>query len=122
MQIQENQINNNQHPMMRMEMNAQARRAHVRAFESGTDTMVKYCEAHSLPLSTFKNWVPRYGNKQKSAFIPINVNRDNQIEKIDVKKPSQRIEIHRGDVKVILPEINDLETVINLIKVVFSCN
>lgn len=108
--------------MMRMEMNAQARRAHVRAFESGTDTMVRYCELHRLALSTFKNWVPRYGEKEKPAFIPININRNNQIEKIEIKKQSQRIEIHRGDVKVILPEINDLEIVINLIKVMMSCN
>ncbi|OGT42318.1 MAG: hypothetical protein A3F13_07330 [Gammaproteobacteria bacterium RIFCSPHIGHO2_12_FULL_40_19] len=79
MQIQEKQINNNENSMMRMEMNAQARRAHVRVFESGTDTMVRYCEAHSLPLSTFKNWVSRYSDKQKPAFIPINVNRNNQI-------------------------------------------
>jgi transposase-like protein len=122
MQIQENQININQNPMMRMEINAQARRAHVRAFESGADTMARYCELHGLTITTFKNWVSRYSDNQKPAFIPININRNNQIEKIDIKKPLQRIEIHRGDIKVILPEINDLETVLNLIKVVMSCN
>ena len=43
---------------------AQARRAHVRAYQSSGESMIAYCDKHHLALSTFKTWVTKYGEKK----------------------------------------------------------
>ena len=53
-------------------MTAQARRAHVRAYQLSNDSMIEYCEKHRLSLTAFKIWVSRYGDKPLSShFIPV---------------------------------------------------
>lgn len=50
---------------------AQARRAHVRAYQTNGESMIGYCEKHHLALSTFKAWVTKYGEKKAApGFVP----------------------------------------------------
>ena len=42
----------------------QSKRSHVDAFKSGNQTMTDYCKSHSIPISTFSNWVSKYGKKK----------------------------------------------------------
>ena len=107
-------------PIKKIQFTSQSRRAHVTAFENSQQTMTGYCLQNGLLLSTFSSWVAKYGSNKKRGFIPITVQAHSAVK--EIKKPMQRIEIHRGDVKVILPEINDFEAVVNLIKVVMQCN
>jgi hypothetical protein len=99
-------------------MSAQARRAHVRAYQSGNDSMTDYCEKNHLSLMSFKIWLSRYGEKKISSdFIPVLLSQKN--EAAEIKKhttPVQRLEITIGIVKITFPEIIDLETTIKLIQ------
>lgn len=99
-------------------MSAQACRAHVRAYQSGNDSMTDYCEKNHLSLMAFKIWISRYGEKKTPPdFIPVTLSKKN--EAAEIKKdtaPVQRLEITIGIVKITLPEIIDLETTIRLIK------
>ena len=110
-------------PTRQIQFTAQSRRAHVTAFENSNQTMTGYCLQNGLLLPTFSGWVARYGRKKQAAFVPIKIQTHSESKENNViKKPFQKIEIHRGDVKVILPENNDLKIVIELIKAVMSCN
>jgi hypothetical protein len=40
-------------------LSTQARRAHVRAYESSDDSMPEYCEKYHLSLMAFKIWLSR---------------------------------------------------------------
>lgn len=104
---------------------AQAKRSHVNAFESTGKTMTSYCEVHGIPLSTFSTWITRYGKKQPTAFVPVQVKNDPP-PKAESKAPTQirapHIEIHRGDLKVVLPVMSDVSMAIQIIKGVFACN
>lgn len=99
-------------------MSAQARRAHVRAYQSSNDSMTDYCAKHHLSLVAFKIWVSRYGEKKISpSFIPVTLSQKNEVAEIKKQTTSvQRLEITIGIVKITLPEIIDLETTIKLIQ------
>ena len=95
---------------------AQARRAHVRAYQASGESMVAYAGKHHLVLSTFKGWVTRYGEKViPSAFVPI-VSPKNTLAEIKKTKSLQHVEIYAGNIKIIFPEISDTETLVQLIK------
>ena len=96
---------------------AQARRAHVRAYQVSGETMIAYCEKNHLSLSTFKTWVSKYGEKKvPAAFIPITVPVKTQTNELKKLPAAQRLEIIAGGLKIYLPEINDIDVVIKLIK------
>ena len=95
---------------------AQARRAHVRAYQASGESMVAYAGKHHLVLSTFKGWVTRYGEKAiPAAFVPISPFKNTLIE-VKKTKSLQHVEIHAGNIKIIFPEISDTETFIQLIR------
>ena len=102
---------------------AQAKRSHVNAFESSRKTMTAYCEAHNIPLSTFSAWVTKYSKKQQAAFVPIAVQNNPPSQAASKKQTStQYIEIHRGDLKVLLPVSNDVRMVTEIIKGMLACS
>ena len=91
---------------------AQARRAHVRAYQVSGESMVAYADKNRLVLSTFKGWVTRYGEKAiPAAFIPISPSK-NALTEISKTKSLQRVEIHIGDIKIIFPEMHNTEILI----------
>lgn len=95
---------------------AQARRAHVRAYQAAGESMVAYVDKNRLVLSTFKGWVTRYGEKAiPAAFIPITPSKSTLTE-ISKTESLQRVEIHVGDIKIIFPEMHNTETFIQLIR------
>lgn len=101
---------------------AQARRAHVRAYQASGESMVAYADKHHLVLSTFKGWVTRYGEKViPAAFVPI-VSPKNTLIEIKKTKSLQHVEIHAGNIKIIFPEISDTETLIQLIRGISHAN
>lgn len=99
-------------------LSAQARRAHVRAYESSNDSMPEYCKKHHLSLIAFKIWVSRYGERKLSAtFIPVTLSQKNEMVEIEKHKTAiQRLEITIGSIKITCPEITDIEIVIKLIQ------
>lgn len=99
-------------------LSAQARRAHVRAYESSDGSMPEYCEKHHLSLMAFKIWVSRYGEKKLSSnFIPVTLSQKNETSEIEKHKIAiQRLEITIGGIKITCPEITDVEMVIKLIQ------
>lgn len=95
---------------------AQARRAHVRAYQASGESMVAYAGKHHLVLSTFKGWVTRHGEKViPAAFVPIAPPK-NTLTEIKKIKSLLCCEIYAGDIKIILSEIADIEILIQLIK------
>lgn len=110
-------------PRRQHKLTAQARRSHVFAFESGKLSMSAYCEKHGIPISTLSTWVTKYGKTQKAAFMPVQV-KDNPPPVISPKAhPTQTkaIEIHRGDLKIVLPMV-DVAMTVEIIKGVLACN
>lgn len=96
-------------------LTAQARRAHVRAYQADGESMIAYCDKHRLALSTFKSWVTKYGEKKiPAAFVPIVASKNISAE-ISKSKALQLVEIHIDNIKIIFPEISDTETLIQLI-------
>ena len=103
-------------------LSTQAKRAHVRAYQSTGQTMIAYCEQTHLALSTFKAWVSKYGEKKSvTGFIPMIVDNKNQVT-AEIKNETQRLEIQKGDFKIIFPGITNLEMTIHLIKGIIACN
>lgn len=97
-------------------LTAQARRAHVRAYQADGESMIAYCDKHRLALSTFKSWVTKYGEKKiPAAFVPIVASKSISAE-ISKSKALQLVEIHINNIKIIFPEISDTETLIQLIR------
>lgn len=104
-------------------LTAQARRAHVRAYQFGNESMIAYCDKHNVVLSTLKSWVKKYGEKKMPAqFVPMLVSAKNTTPEISKTKSSFCCEIHVGDIKIIFPEISDVGTVIQLIRGVSHAN
>ncbi len=96
---------------------AQARRAHVRAYQSSTESMIVYCDKHHLTLSTFKTWVTKYGEKKIPAqFIPITTAPKNSLTEISEAKSLSRVEIHKSDIKIVVFDTTNIDTLIQLIK------
>jgi len=110
-------------PGRQIKLTAQARRSHVFAFEASKLSMSAYCEKHGIPISTLSTWVTKYGKTQKAAFVPAQV-KSNPLPTIPNKPhPTQTraIEIHRGDLRVVLPII-DVAMTVEIIKGVLACN
>ena len=101
----------------------QTKRFHVQSFESSNKTMTAYCEEHEIAISTFSAWVSKYGVKDDGVFVPIQTHEpiSASASTIETQQPAH-IEIHRGELKVILPILSDAKVAIEIIKGVFSCN
>lgn len=115
--IENNSENNLQAEPCKKFFTAQAKRAHVRAYQTSDDSMISYCDKHHLALSTFKVWVTKYGEKRvPAAFVPIVV--ASKTSPVEIAKPKslQGVEIYAGDIKIIFPEIPDINTLIQLIR------
>lgn len=96
---------------------AQARRAHVREYQTSGESMIVYCDKHHLALSTFKTWVTKYGEKKIPAqFVPIATTLKNSPTEINEAKSLSRVEIHKGDIKIVVFDTTKIETLIQLIK------
>ena len=96
---------------------AQARRAHVREYQMSGESMIVYCDKRHLALSTFKTWVTKYGEKKVPAqFVPMVIASRNTSSEISKTKSLLCCEIHTGAIKVVLPEITNIETLIQLIR------
>lgn len=110
-------VNNLQREPGKKFFTAQARRVHVRAYQSSGESMIAYCDKHHLALSTFKTWVTKYSEKSVlAAFVPVTMLPKNPDKGISKTKASQRVEIHTGDIKIIFQEISDIETLIQFIR------
>lgn len=96
---------------------SQARRAHVRQYQTSGESMIAYCDKHHLALSTFKTWVTKYGEKKIPAqFVPIVVSPKNTTSESSKTKSLQYVEIHTGNIKIIFPEVSNIETLIQFIR------
>src|SRR3990167_6521331 len=96
---------------------AQARRAHVRSYQASGESMIVYCEKHHLALSTFKTWVTKYGEKVIPAqFVPMTLASKNPNDTLKKTKSLSQIEIHAGNIKIVISEVPNVETLIQLIK------
>lgn len=101
----------------------QSKRRHVQSFESSNKTMTAYCKEHEIAISTFSTWVSKYGVKDDGVFLPIQTHKPipTSASMIETQQPAH-IEIHRGELKVILPILSDAKVAIEIIKGVLSCN
>lgn len=116
MMIENNIENNIETNPSKIFLTAQARRSHVRAYQTSGESMIAYCDKHHLALSTFKAWVTKYGEKKIPAqFVPIVASKNISAE-IKKTKALQLVEIHVGNIKIIFPEISDTEMLIQLIR------
>ena len=115
--IENNPENNLQIESGKKFFTAQARRAHVRAYQSSGQSMIMYCDKHHLALSTFKTWVTKYGEKLIPAqFVPMTLASKNPNDAFKKTKSLSKIEIHAGDIKIVISEVANVETLIQLIK------
>lgn len=112
-------------PIRQANLTTQSRRSHVNAFELGAQTMTSYCKTHSIPISTFSAWVTKYGKKQKSAFAPVQV-KSSQSQMLIAKQHKERsrqvIEIHRGNLRIMIPTMLNTSITIEIIKGMIECN
>lgn len=115
--IENNPDNNPQTEAGKKFFTVQARRVHVRSYQTSGESMIAYCNKHQLALSTFKTWVTKYGEKKvPAAFVPMVVASKNLPMEIAKTKSLQGVEIHVCDIKIIFSEISHLETLIQLIR------
>jgi hypothetical protein len=84
--------------------------------------MTAYCKQHDLKISAFSNWNARYTKKKNATFLPIQLSAAPALKKSEGELSLQRLEIHKGDLKIILPVANNVEAMANLVKWVISCN
>ena|SRR5438552_374579 len=97
------------------QLTAQARRAHVRAYQASNDSMIVYCEKNHFALSTFKVWVTKYGEKKTTpGFISVVSKNVQQLENKCIA--FRNIEIHTKNIKIVIPEIADTNLLIQLIQ------
>ena len=111
-------------PKRQIQFTTQTRRTYVQSFESSNKTMTAYCEEHGIPISTFSAWVTKYGKRQQAGFVPVQVQGAMSAQKTPVNQKTiatQVIEIHRGDLKVVLPMI-DVTMAVEIIKEVLLCS
>ena len=98
------------------------KRAHVQAYLKSNQSRQKYCEQNGLKLSSFKNWPTKYGRKRISNFVPVVPEPQAQAIKTQTPQKPQRIEILKGDCKVVLCDVTNLSMTLEIIKGVLSCN
>jgi len=112
-----NSINGVQIKRNKKFLTPEARCAHVREYQASGKSMIVYCEKHQIVLSTFKNWVRKYGLKKASGqFVPLMISPKNTNTEIHKSKSSFCCEIHMGNIKIIFPEISDNKTFIQFIQ------
>jgi hypothetical protein len=100
-----------------LKLTEEGKRHHVLAYVKSKLSRRTYCDQHGLKLSSFKSWIKRYPPKRTSDFIPIITTPQSE-----PRKNTQRIEIYKGNYKVVLPEIESVAVVISIIRGVISCN
>ena len=99
------------------------KRFHVQSFESSNKTMTAYCEEHKIAISTFSAWVSQYGQKEAEGFVPIQTPDPISTSASTLgTQQSARIEIHRGELKVVLPLLSDAQVSIEIIRGILLCN
>lgn len=114
--MEDNSENNLQVEPCKKFFTGQMRRAHVRAYQISGESMIAYCGKHHLALSTFKSWVTKYGEKIiPASFVPMTLASKNSDETKKVKL-LPHIEIHTGDIKIVVHNATDTETLIQLIR------
>ena len=91
------------------------KRAHVEAYlASGQQA---YCAAHRLKVSRFKGWKLRYQREQEGYFTPVITPPE-----IRVCANGVRIEVNKGDSKVVICDIAEISSVITIMNALLSCN
>ena len=98
------------------------KRAHVQAYLKSNQSRRAYCESTGVKLSSFKNWPTKYGRKRISDFVPVVSTPQAPEIKMPVATKPQRIEITKGDYKVVLCDISSARMTIDIIQGVLSCN
>lgn len=117
MMMESSPVNNLQIEPGKKFFTAQARRAHVREYQSSGESMIVYCDKHHLSLSTFKTWVTKYGEKKVPAqFVPMVIASKNITPATSQTKSLLCCEIHTDNIKIIFPEVSDIETLIQFIR------
>lgn len=113
---------NNLNLIKPIKLTTEMRHAHVNAFKQCGLTMTAYCKQHNLKISAFSNWNARYSKKKNATFLPVQLRATPALKKSEGEPSLQRLEIHKGDLKIILPLANNVEAMTNLVKMVISCN
>lgn len=109
-------INETKLTLKTIQLTTQARRAHVRAYQANGESMVAYCEKNHLALSTFKAWVVKYGERKIApGFIPV-VSKEIQQSPQNKSVAFRNIEIHTKGIKIVIPEIANANSLIQLIQ------
>lgn len=98
------------------------KRAHVQAYLKSNQSRQKYCEQNGLKLSSFKNWPIKYGRKRMSDFVPVVATPQAQAINTPAAQKPQRIEILKGDCKVVLCDVTNSSMILEIIKGVLSCS
>lgn len=75
-------------------------------------SVLAFCDKHGLAYSTFHSWLAKKKTREQVAsFIPVAVKGD-----VVESSPSQSLEVYHKSVKVFIPAITDIDTVIKLIR------
>lgn len=89
------------------------KQAHVRGYLNSKKTQQSYCNDHNLSLSSLKSWVKKYRPQPMPQFLPVEPRDDK--EKVD---SSVRIEIYKGDCKIVVINPLNLEVVVCMLQCV----
>lgn len=96
---------------------AQAKRAQVREYQAGGESMIAYGDKPHLALSTFKIGATKYGEEKiPSALVPIVMAPKNTLTEKNQSTSLHRVEIPVGAINLIFPEMSSVNTLIQLIK------
>lgn len=98
-------------------LTASEKRAHVESYLQSKQTQQAYCDNQGLKLSSFKNWMSRYSRNHAGQFTPVITT-----PKAAVSHNASRVEICKGDCKIVLYAIANVEFTIEIIKGVLSCS
>lgn len=100
-------------------LSKEEKRSHVAAYEKSKMTQKSYCEKNGLKLSSFKNWVARerfrHDRRPAGNFVPLIATTG----KTSADTP--RVEIYKGDTKVVLSHALDTKWMVEIITELFSC-
>ena len=99
------------------------KRRHVSAYIKSNLTRAEYCRRNGLKLTSFKNWATKYGRKRKNGFVSvISTPQPQSITPHPPNTKQQRIEITKGNCKVVLCDVVNAASVVEAIKGVLLCN
>lgn len=82
-------------------LNAQAAKAHVRAWEASNLSTIAYCLEHNLAESTFYSWRHRYGKNQPNQFTKVKCKQSTV--KIHDSTNQQSSSANHVNIKITLP-------------------